>query len=148
MRAICADPVKDAHKLWRRLVFNLLTNNVDDHPHNLGFLHVAKGQWQLAPAFDLKPFRDKDRESKTWLSEDTGAITSVDGLMKQASYFHLSDAQALQILSELVDAVSAWRSVGAGAPLVLSASELVEFAPAFEYVQMNRAEALPGRRAG
>ena len=145
MRAKCADPVSDARELWRRLVFNLLITNVDDHLHNLGFLHVGRGQWQLAPAFDLNPFPDKDRESKTWLSEDTGAITSIDDLMKHADYFHLNPSQALQVLAEVVGAVSAWRSVGASTPVGLTALELEEFAPAFEHVQMERSSALLGR---
>lgn len=60
-------PTQDTQQLWRRLVFNLLITNVDDHLQNHGFLHVARGLWRLAPAFDLNPFPDKDRESKTWL---------------------------------------------------------------------------------
>ncbi len=77
MRSICEDFVADARQLWRRLVFNHLINNVDDHLQNLGFLYSANNQWRLSPAFDLNPFPDKSRESKTWLSEDTGPITSV-----------------------------------------------------------------------
>jgi serine/threonine-protein kinase HipA len=146
MRAKCADPVADARELWRRLVFNLLITNVDDHLHNLGFLHVGNGQWQLAPAFDLNPFPDKDRESKTWLSEGTGAITSIDSLMKHADYFHLDAARACEILAEVVDAVGGWRAVGAGAGVGLSATELDEFATAFQHAQMDRSRALLGRR--
>jgi serine/threonine-protein kinase HipA len=148
MRAKCADPVADARELWRRLVFNLLITNVDDHLHNLGFLHTGKGLWELAPAFDLNPFPDKDRESKTWLSEDTGAITSIDDLMKQADYFHLNDVQAREILSKVVSAVGTWRTVGEQPQVGLSSSELDEFAPAFEHVQMRLSKALLGQRAG
>ena len=58
------DPKHDLEELWRRLVFNLLITNVDDHVQNHGFLHVEHGQWRLAPAFDLNPFPDKDPELK------------------------------------------------------------------------------------
>ena len=34
--------------------------------------HASRGQWRLAPAFDLNPFPDRVRELKTWISEDTG----------------------------------------------------------------------------
>ena len=129
------------------MVFNLLITNVDDHLHNLGFMHVGQGQWQLAPAFDLNPFPDKERESKTWLSEDTGAITSHDDLMNSADYFHLDAAQAGEISSEVVEAVDGWRIVEAGTPVGLSTSELDEFAPAFEHRQMERSKALLGRSA-
>lgn len=148
IRSKCADPVTDARELWRRLVFNLLITNVDDHLHNLGFLHTGKGLWRLAPAFDLNPFPDKERESKTWLSEDTGAITSIDDLMKHADYFHLNEAQARQILSEVVGAVDTWRSVGAGSRVEMTALELDEFAPAFKHAQQSRAKVLLGREGG
>ena len=72
MRSWCEDFVSDARQLWRRLVFNHLITNVDDHLQNIGFLYVGNQQWRLSPAFDLNPFPDKDPESKTWLSEDTG----------------------------------------------------------------------------
>ena len=38
------------------------------HLQNHGFLYAGRGQWRLAPAFDLNPFPDKDRELKTWLT--------------------------------------------------------------------------------
>lgn len=45
-------PTQDVRQLWRRMVFNLLITNVDDHLQNHGFLHVERGLWRLAPAFD------------------------------------------------------------------------------------------------
>ncbi|MCA1788302.1 MAG: HipA domain-containing protein [Thioalkalivibrio sp.] len=56
---------QDVQQLWRRVLFNLLINNVDDPLQNHGFLHVLRGLWRLAPAFDINPFPDKDRDSKT-----------------------------------------------------------------------------------
>lgn len=148
IREKCKDPVADARELWRRIVFNLLITNVDDHLHNLGFLHVNGEFWELAPAFDLNPFPEKDRESKTWLSEDTGAITAIDDLLAHAGYFNLNAEQALQTLSEVVDSVDTWRSVGAGRLVGLSATELDELAPAFEHGQMTQSKARLVRRSG
>lgn len=68
-------PTPDVQQLWRRLVFNLLITNVDYHLQNHGYLHVEKGLLRLAPASELNPFPDKERESKTWLSEEDGPIT-------------------------------------------------------------------------
>jgi serine/threonine-protein kinase HipA len=76
IRAHRADPKTDFAELWRRLVFNLLIGNVDDHLRNTDFLHVGAGLWRLAPAFDLNPYPDKAREPKTWLSKREGPITS------------------------------------------------------------------------
>lgn len=58
-------PTQDLRQLWRRLMFNLLITNVDDHLQNHGFLHVERGLWCLAPAFDLNPFPDKSRRKAT-----------------------------------------------------------------------------------
>lgn len=41
-------------ELWRRMVFNALVGNVDDHPRNHGFLHDGQN-WSLSPAFDITP---------------------------------------------------------------------------------------------
>jgi serine/threonine-protein kinase HipA len=138
-------PTKDVQQLWRRLVFNLLITNVDDHLQNHGFLHVAHGQWRLAPAFDINPFPDKDRESKTWLSEQDGPITDVGMLLARAAYFGLDEKQALAVLAEVHAAVVKWRQVAIGADVRLKPAELDDFAPAFEHAQIDAAAALLGR---
>lgn len=45
----------DARALYRRVVFNVLISNVDDHLQNHGFLWQGKAGWMLAPAYDLNP---------------------------------------------------------------------------------------------
>lgn len=138
-------PTQDLRQLWRRLVFNLLVTNVDDHLQNHGFLHVAHGQWRLAPAFDINPFPDKDRESKTWLSERDGPITDVRMLLARASYFALDEQQALTVLGEVHAAVSNWRNLALGPEVGLRATELDDFALAFEHEQIDAAATLLGR---
>ncbi len=144
IRAKCTDPNDDAQQLWRRLVFNLLITNVDDHLQNMGFLYAGQGKWRLAPAFDINPFPDKDRESKTWLSEDAGPITSLNMLMERANYFGLQPARALKVLAEVHAAVRAWRAVALTPVVGLLANELEDFAPAFEHAEMNAARGLLG----
>ncbi|APR03133.1 type II toxin-antitoxin system HipA family toxin [Thauera chlorobenzoica] len=135
-------PTQDTQQLWRRLVFNLLITNVDDHLQNHGFLHVARGLWRLAPAFDLNPFPDKDRESKTWLSEQDGPITDVQMLLARAARFALDTDQALAVLAEVYAAVSNWRQLALDREIGLRPQELEDFAPAFEHQQMAAAAAL------
>ena len=137
-------PTQDLRQLWRRLVFNLLVTNVDDHLQNHGFLHVVHGQWRLAPAFDINPFPDKDRESKTWLSERDGPITDVRMLLARASYFALDEQQALTVLGEVHAAVSNWRNLALGPEVGLRATELDDFALAFEHEQIDAAATLLG----
>ncbi|MDO4231956.1 MAG: HipA domain-containing protein [Lautropia sp.] len=139
IRANGHDPTHDLQQLWRRLVFNLLITNVDDHLQNHGFLHVEKGLWRLAPAFDINPFPDKERESKVWLSEQDGPIVDVDMLLARSSDFSLPNPSARQILGEVHHAVSQWRQTAQHAAVGLKARELDDFAPAFEHAQLERA---------
>jgi serine/threonine-protein kinase HipA len=144
MKGVCANYVEDAQELWRRLVFHYLITNVDDHLHNIGFLYMGANQWQLSPAFDINPMPDKDRESKTWLSEDTGPITSMAQLMGQASQFALNAEQALAIVRKAVDAVGQWRAVGRSADVGMTTFELDEFKLAFEHSGVADAKKLVG----
>jgi serine/threonine-protein kinase HipA len=142
MRASCRDFAPDARQLWRRLVFNHLITNVDDHLQNIGFLYADRNQWRLAPAFDLNPFPDKDRESKTWLSEDTGPVTSVRQLLGQAARFQLAPGDAKAVLAQVVAALAQWRVVALTAEVGLTPGELADFAPAFEHAALEEAKVL------
>jgi serine/threonine-protein kinase HipA len=131
MRSMCEHFAEDARQLWRRLVFNHLITNVDDHLQNIGFLYSGNNQWRLSPAFDLNPFPDKDPESKTWLSEDTGPITSIEQLLSQAFRFELSQPQAQAVLDEVVRAVKRWKEVANEPEVGFQAREIADFKPAF-----------------
>ena len=145
MKGVCANYVDDARELWRRLVFNHLITNVDDHLQNIGFLYMGGNQWQLSPAFDVNPMPDKDRESKTWLSEDTGPITSMAQLMGKASQFALTAEQSLAVVRQVVEAVGQWRAVGRSADVGMTTLELDEFKLAFEHSCLADAKKLVGR---
>ena len=45
---------EELRQLWRRIVFNMLVSNTDDHLRNHGFLRERNG-WRLSPAYDLNP---------------------------------------------------------------------------------------------
>jgi len=137
-----ADPAYDLAELWRRIVFNLLITNIDDHLHNLGFLHIRHDQWRLAPAFDVNPLPDKDQELKTWLSEDTGPVSSIDEVLGAAAYFRLKPDQALRILGEVHSGIRRWRDVATTPSVGMLPRDLTDFAPAFEHAQMKRAALL------
>ncbi|MDS1138932.1 HipA domain-containing protein [Pusillimonas sp. SM2304] len=125
-----ADPIADIHQLWRRLVFNFLICNTDDHLRNTGFMYDARNHgWRLSPAFDLNPMPGDRRESKTWLTEDSGPIDSRDMLMAGAPYFRLGAEEATSIWAEVAQAVDSWRLVAKG--LGMRGTDLVDFEPAF-----------------
>ncbi|MEN9485657.1 MAG: hypothetical protein RJB37_3537 [Pseudomonadota bacterium] len=140
--ATCADPARDLAQLWRRIVFNLLITNVDDHLQNHGFLYAGRGQWRLAPAFDLNPFPDKDRELKTWLTEATGPTDSVVEVVEAAGYFRLTRLAALEILAEVHRAVRGWKGLARSAAVGMTERDLRDVEPAFEHEQVGLVERL------
>lgn len=87
---------------------------------------------------------DKDRESRTWLSEDTGPITSMAQLMGHASQFALTGDQASAIVRQVVEAVGQWRAVGQSADVGMTTYELDEFKLAFEHAGVADARRLAG----
>jgi serine/threonine-protein kinase HipA len=45
--------MKDVEQLFRRMAFNVIARNQDDHVKNIAFLMDKRGQWSLAPAYDV-----------------------------------------------------------------------------------------------
>lgn len=132
-----AQPREDIEELWRRIAFSILINNVDDHLHNHGFLHAQRGQWRLAPAFDINPFPDRVRELKTWISEETGPAASIEALLSVSAYFGIKRETASTILKKVVSAVMRWRQTGRS--LGMSEAELDQFSEAFEHQELAAA---------
>jgi serine/threonine-protein kinase HipA len=132
-----ADAQSDIEELWRRMAFSVLITNVDDHLRNHGFLHASRGQWRLAPAFDLNPFPDRVRELKTWIAEDAGPEATVDALLSVIAYFRIPRARAIKILTRIEAAVSQWRQTGLA--LGMTKHELAQFADAFEHPEREAA---------
>jgi serine/threonine-protein kinase HipA len=142
IRRISAAPADDLRELWRRLVINLLITNVDDHLWNVGFLYAGDGKWRLAPAFDVNPFPDKDRESKTWLSEASGPITSLEQLLSEAPYFGFTRTEAENTAGGIAIKLADWRKLGTSREIGLSEEDLNQLTPAFEHTDAQAARAL------
>jgi serine/threonine-protein kinase HipA len=146
LRQYGADAQSDIEELWRRIAFYILITNVDDHLHNHGFLHVAHGQWRLAPAFDVNPFPDRVRELKTWISEETGPETSIEALMSIAPYFKIELETARRFLAKVERAVAGWRNTGR--EIGMNIKELDQFAEAFEHAERTAARKIAGMAEG
>jgi serine/threonine-protein kinase HipA len=126
-----ADFRADVEELWRRIALTILITNVDDHLHNIGFLHAEKGKWRLSPAFDVNPFPDKARELKTWISQAAGASASIETLIEAAAYFRISRARACELLTSVETAVASWRQISLD--IGMNETEIDAFEPAFEH---------------
>jgi len=142
IRANGAAAQLDIDELWKRIAFSILVSNVDDHLLNHGFLHVEAGKWRLSPAFDINPFPDRIRELKTWISEETGPIATIDALLSTSSYFKISKSHAKNIIAEVENAVTTWRA--RGRKLGMTTTEIEQFSSAFEHQEREAARRFVG----
>ena len=133
-----ASPKEDIEALWRRLVFNILISNTDDHLRNHGFLYEGQAGWRLSPAYDLNPMPIdlKPRVLSTMITEDD-STASLDLAMEVAGYFELDATRAKAISSEVAQSVATWRKE---APRHgLSKTEIDRMASAFEHDDLKQA---------
>jgi serine/threonine-protein kinase HipA len=128
----------DAQALYRRVVFNVLISNVDDHLRNHGFLWVGNAGWSLSPAYDLNPVPTdlKARVLMTSIDLDEGTC-SLDLLEAASEFFGLTLAQARAIIKDVATVTATWRetarAVGAR-PM-----EINRMASAFEHKDLKQA---------
>lgn len=127
-----AQPRDDSRELWRRIVFNVLISNTDDHLRNHGFLYAGVTGWRLSPAYDLNPMPVdlKARFLSTAIAPDQ-PDASLDLAFQYAAYFDLDDAEARQIVLEVAAVVSTWRDEAAKQGL--SATAIERMKTAFEH---------------
>jgi serine/threonine-protein kinase HipA len=132
---------KDAHALYRRVVFNVLISNVDDHLRNHGFLWLGKAGWTLSPAYDLNPVPTdiKARILTTNIDLDEGTC-SLDLLESSSEYFGLTLAQARTIIKEVATATATWRDTAKA--VSTRSAEISRMASAFDHDDLKRALAL------
>lgn len=129
IRMYSSQPTADLHELWRRIVFNVLASNLDDHLRNHAFLYDGQG-WRLSPAYDLNPvpIEEKARELSVWISEE-GPDASLDIALRVARFFALDDSEAESIIAEVSDAIGKWRSQAV--QLRMTPSDIAAYASAF-----------------
>ncbi len=129
IRMYSSAPTLDLHELWRRLVFNVMIGNLDDHLRNHGFLYDRDNKWRLSPAYDLNPvpLAEKARELTIWISEE-GPDADLDLARKAAPYFALDAARANAIINEVAAALGRWRDIARR--LRMSAPDLALYATA------------------
>ncbi|HXR97610.1 MAG TPA: type II toxin-antitoxin system HipA family toxin [Terriglobales bacterium] len=133
-----AAPKADMQALWRRVVFNILISNTDDHLRNHGFQWVGPAGWRLSPAYDLNPVPTdiKPRVLTTAIDLEDGTA-SLELAYDVAYYFELEPPEARAIAGEVGKAVARWRKEAAR--LGLLKSEIDRMASAFEHADLKAA---------
>jgi serine/threonine-protein kinase HipA len=97
---------EDLAQLFRRVVFNILVGNRDDHLRNHGFIREPSG-WRLSPAFDMNPSPAKQAHALAIDSHD--ARPRVETALETCELYRLSTAQAKSITADVRTAISTWR---------------------------------------
>ena len=133
LRPYAAAAKQDLHSLWRRIVFNVLISNTDDHLRNHAFIYVGRSGWRLSPAYDLNPVPTdiKPRMLSTSIAEDPDLTASLELALEVADHFGVAAADAGRIVTEVQMAVRTWRDVASR--FGLSRREIERMATAFEH---------------
>lgn len=101
----------DAEQMFRRMVFNVIARNCDDHTKNFSFLLKQGGKWELAPAYDICHAYRPDSE---WVSQHALSINGKRKDIQKADLLIVAESirckNASHIIDEINETVNQWRS--------------------------------------
>jgi serine/threonine-protein kinase HipA len=133
LRRVSSDPRADAHQLFKRMVFNALISNTDDHPRNHAVIAPAS-EWRLSPAYDLVPFPavSLERRDLALTAGDFGRYANANNLLSQCARFLLMHNEATQIIDAMENQVrTRWYAVARG--VGITERDCATIARAFTY---------------
>lgn len=102
---------KDLEQLYRRMVFNVLAVNQDDHVKNISFLMNRSGKWRLAPAYDMTFAYNPDNR---WLSAHQMTVhgknrnISYKDMIVSGKHMDIKEAKCNKIIHEIQSVVDNW----------------------------------------
>lgn len=99
-------PESDRQELYRRMAYNALVGNSDDHPRNHAVIW-QEGAWRLSPMYDVLPVLGEGPAQRLSMQVGmNGTLLSRDNLLSQHRHFALTKDEAVGIL----DQVASWES--------------------------------------
>jgi serine/threonine-protein kinase HipA len=105
-------PYGQAEQMFKRMVFNVIARNQDDHTKNISFLMDKTGTWKLSPAYDMSwaynPKGEWTSHHQMSINNKWDNITRAD-LIAVAEAMHIKKADS--IINETCDAVSMWTTI-------------------------------------
>lgn len=102
--------VREAEKMFRLAVFNVLAHNRDDHSKNFSFLMDAQGDWTLSPAYDLTCALGPGGEQSTLVMGE-GRNPGIEHLIRLGLEAELSRSRIDGIIERVRAALSQWRKL-------------------------------------
>ncbi len=100
--------VRDMRELFRRMVFNILIDNTDDHEKNHALMMNEQGQFELAPAFDVLPSGQALGFQQMRVGEQAADSTLANALSMSA-LFALKADEAVKEAGAVAQVVSGWK---------------------------------------
>ncbi len=101
---------------FRRMVFNVIARNQDDHTKNIAFLMDKEGLWTLSPAFDVMYSHNP---SGRWTNQHQMSINGKRDNFTRADFIKVSEVAGVPnpglIIQEVIDAVERWPEFSAAA---------------------------------
>ena len=125
----------DLQEIYKRLIFNVIIGNKDDHLRNHGFLYRENG-WQLSPVYDVEI--DPDKASHALALDDEGSLScSLEDILRVSEYYGLSYDIAKDIVLSIAKIVFNWKQ--AALELNIPGSSVKKMPDYDEYVdEVNR----------
>jgi serine/threonine-protein kinase HipA len=106
----------EAEQMFRRMVFNVMATNYDDHTKNFSFRLKENSKWELSPAYDVCYSYDPNN---VWVSQHTLSINGKHKAIKKADLMKIAAdtniKKAEKIIEEIQTVVSNWGSYAAKA---------------------------------
>ena len=107
---------KDLEQLYRRMIFNILCNNSDDHLRNHGFLYEPGHGWVLSPAYDIVPQPDmgpgEKRQLTLGVGMDGSRTPSLGNAISVCPVFGLSGEDGVKIADSMKNKfLSRWETI-------------------------------------
>jgi len=121
-------PYSAAEQLFRRMVFNVIGSNNDDHTKNISFLMDETGKWSLSPAYDVTFAYNP---SNLWLSQHQLSVNNKrrditrNDLLSLAT--HMNVKKANEIIENVRDAISKWNEYASNAGIAGSQTKAIGF---------------------
>ena len=123
---------QDARELFRRMIFNILVDNTDDHEKNHALLVVspfANGRLRLAPAYDVLP-TNSGQGYQEFICGDHGRDSTLANALSQCETFGLLPTEAAAEVTAVIDVVNTWQAhfaqAGISAPDIHSLAERID----------------------
>jgi serine/threonine-protein kinase HipA len=106
-------PMRDIEQQFRRMAFNVIARNQDDHVKNIAFLMDRSGRWSLSPAFDMtyayQPSGRWTNRHQMTLNGKRDDFT-LDDFERCAESASMKRGRSATIVAEVREAVSEWQS--------------------------------------